>query len=73
MPVLLPVCCCEQRARASDLPPLCGPSSVPYLLTPHLALPSCLCVQVQEKLKQYQGQPFTMQTMAVIKNLIEGW
>ena len=30
-------------------------------------------LQVQEKLQQYRDQPFTMQTMAVIKNMIEGW
>ena len=40
---------------------------------PHLPLPRCPRLQVQEKLKQYKGQPFTMQTMAVIKNMVEGW
>lgn len=40
---------------------------------PSSPLFALFCPQVQEKLKQYQGQPFTMQTMAVIKNLIEGW
>lgn len=30
-------------------------------------------MQVQEKLAEYKGQPFTMQTMAVIKNMVEGW
>ncbi len=39
----------------------------------HSFVPPRLLPQVQEKLQQYQGQPFTMQTMAVIKNLIEGW
>lgn len=33
----------------------------------------CGLLQVQEKLKTYKGQPFTMQTMAVIKNMVEGW
>jgi hypothetical protein len=47
----------------------------------HTASPAPVCsfvllppvLQVQEKLKQYKGQPFTMQTMAVIKNMVEGW
>lgn len=40
---------------------------------PWHALQSPCCLQVQDKLKEYTGQPFTMQTMAVIKNMVEGW
>lgn len=36
-------------------------------------LPTAVVKEVQEKLAEYKGQPFTMQTMAVIKNMVEGW
>lgn len=36
-------------------------------------LPKAVVAAVQEKLGEFKGQPFTMQTMAVIKNMVEGW
>jgi hypothetical protein len=36
-------------------------------------LPKAKVAEVQAKLEQFKGQPFTMQTMAAIKNIIEGW
>lgn len=36
-------------------------------------LPKAVVQAVQAKLQEYKGQPFTMQTMAVIKNMVEGW
>ena len=36
-------------------------------------LPKAVVAQVQEKLGGLKGQPFTMQTMALIKNIVEGW
>ena len=36
-------------------------------------LPKAVVAQVQDKLGGLKGQPFTMQTMALIKNIVEGW
>lgn len=36
-------------------------------------LPPTVVSSVHAKLKEFKGQPFTMQTMAAIKNVIEGW
>ncbi|PSC70609.1 chaperonin 60B2 [Micractinium conductrix] len=36
-------------------------------------LPPAVVKEVQDKLKAYKGQPFTMQTMAMIRNVVEGW
>lgn len=34
---------------------------------------SPLVMQVRAKLDKTKGEPFTMQTMAMIRNMIEGW
>lgn len=36
-------------------------------------LPKAVVGEVQARLHTFKGQPFTMETMAAIKNIIEGW
>lgn len=36
-------------------------------------LPPSVVSSVHSRLKDFKGQPFTMQTMAAIKNIVEGW
>ena len=36
-------------------------------------LPKAIVEETQQKLEAYKGQAFTMETMAAIKNVIEGW
>lgn len=65
LPCLLPAAGCLPR-QTEPLTAIC-------LCWP---LVSCLpdhSLQVQEKLKETKGEPFTMQTMAMIRNMIEGW
>lgn len=49
-----------------------GSLAKPALVTGDRAVPLCL-VQVRSKLEKTKGEPFTMQTMAMIRNMIEGW
>lgn len=36
-------------------------------------LPKAVVEEVRTKLQGFKGQPFTMETMAAIKNIVEGW